>query len=166
MIITMWLLAHLAQGLIFRARPRLMQNPAPPVANQNFTDTWNEEDGKSAECYQVKREKHKTSRLKTPAGSNLLTLNSFIRDAVRGAGNRVRFKQTDRSVALHPLCSLYGMVQTGPAQVDVLAVMVWGQQSQQTGQDHIVIIIHMAEPPTTHRTSAAHIGQKSHHHHQ
>lgn len=29
--------AHLAQGFIFRARPRLRQNPAPPVANQKRT---------------------------------------------------------------------------------------------------------------------------------
>lgn len=33
---------YLAHGLIFRARPRLIQKPAPPVANQNLTDTWNE----------------------------------------------------------------------------------------------------------------------------
>lgn len=30
----------LAQGLILSASPLLMQNPAPPVANQNFTETW------------------------------------------------------------------------------------------------------------------------------
>lgn len=29
---------YLAHGLIFSARPRLIQNPAPPVANQNFVD--------------------------------------------------------------------------------------------------------------------------------
>lgn len=28
---------YLAHGLILRARPLLRQNPAPPVANQNFT---------------------------------------------------------------------------------------------------------------------------------
>lgn len=28
---------HLAHGLIFSARPRLTQNPAPPVANQKLT---------------------------------------------------------------------------------------------------------------------------------
>lgn len=28
---------HLAHGLIFRASPRLMQKPAPPVANQKWT---------------------------------------------------------------------------------------------------------------------------------
>lgn len=30
-------LLYLAHGLIFRARPRLMQKPAPPVANQKLT---------------------------------------------------------------------------------------------------------------------------------
>lgn len=28
---------YLAHGLIFNASPRLMQKPAPPVANQKFT---------------------------------------------------------------------------------------------------------------------------------
>lgn len=32
--------SHLAHGLIFKARPRLTQNPAPPVANQKFTAFW------------------------------------------------------------------------------------------------------------------------------
>lgn len=30
---------YLAHGLIFSARPLLIQKPAPPVANQNLTDT-------------------------------------------------------------------------------------------------------------------------------
>ncbi|TNN49582.1 hypothetical protein EYF80_040200 [Liparis tanakae] len=45
---------------------------------------------------------------------------------------------------------LDGMIQTGPAQVDILAVVVGGEQPQQAGQDDVVIIIHVAEPPTTH----------------
>lgn len=32
--------AYLAHGLIFRASPRLMQKPAPPVANQKCTGRW------------------------------------------------------------------------------------------------------------------------------
>ena len=32
-------MTYLAQGLIFSARPLLIQKPAPPVANQNLTDT-------------------------------------------------------------------------------------------------------------------------------
>lgn len=32
--------AHLAHGTIFLASLRLMQNPAPPVANQKRTDFW------------------------------------------------------------------------------------------------------------------------------
>lgn len=31
---------HLAHGPIFRASPRLMQKPAPPVANQKCTGLW------------------------------------------------------------------------------------------------------------------------------
>lgn len=34
--------AHLAQGTIFLASLWLMQNPAPPVANQKRTDFWRE----------------------------------------------------------------------------------------------------------------------------
>lgn len=34
--------AYLAQGIIFLASLRLMQNPAPPVANQKRTDFWRE----------------------------------------------------------------------------------------------------------------------------
>lgn len=33
---------------------------------------------------------------------------------------KVKKKLAYRSIALHPLCSLYGVVQTGPAQVYVL----------------------------------------------
>lgn len=31
---------YLAQGVIFKARPRLTQKPAPPVANQKLTGLW------------------------------------------------------------------------------------------------------------------------------
>lgn len=34
--------AHLAHGTILLASLRLMQNPAPPVANQKRTDFWRE----------------------------------------------------------------------------------------------------------------------------
>lgn len=64
-----------------------------------------------------------------------------------------RGRQTDRSVTLDPLCSLDSMVQTGPAQVDILAVVVGGEQPQQAGQDDVVIVIHVAEPPATHTVS-------------
>lgn len=63
---------------------------------------------------------------------------------------------TDRSVTLDPLCSLYWMIQTGPAQVDILAVVVGGEQPTQTGQDDVVIIIHVAEPPSKHTQTHAH----------
>ncbi len=55
-----------------------------------------------------------------------------------------------RSVALDPLRNLYGMIQTGSAQINVLGVRIRRQQLQQTGQDHIVIIIHVTEPPEEH----------------
>lgn len=58
-------------------------------------------------------------------------------------------KLTHQTVTLDPLCSLYRVIQTGPAQVDVLAVVVRREQLQQAGQDHVVVIIHVAEPPTT-----------------
>ena len=62
----------------------------------------------------------------------------------------MKCEQTDRSITLDPLCCLDWMVQTGPAQVHILAVVVGGEQLQQAGQDHVVIIIHVAEPPDTH----------------
>jgi hypothetical protein len=38
-----WLLTYLTHGAIFKASLRLMQKPAPPVANQNCTSLWEEE---------------------------------------------------------------------------------------------------------------------------
>lgn len=46
-----------------------------------------------------------------------------------------------------PLRGLDGPVQAGLAQVDVLCVRVTGQQPQQGPHVHVVIIIHVAEPP-------------------
>lgn len=73
-------------------------------------------------------------------------------DRTTDGRNGERDKRTDtgcthRSVTLDPLCSLYGVVEAGPAQVNILGVLEGGQQLQQTGYNHIVIIIHMAEPP-------------------
>lgn len=42
--------AHLAQGTIFLASLWLMQNPAPPVANQKRTDFWRETPESTAEA--------------------------------------------------------------------------------------------------------------------
>lgn len=39
------------------------------------------------------------------------------------------------------------MIQAGPAHVDVLAVVIGGEQLQQAGQDHVVIVVHVAKPP-------------------
>lgn len=38
----LWGFAYLAHGAIFKASWRLMQKPAPPVANQNCTSLWEE----------------------------------------------------------------------------------------------------------------------------
>lgn len=39
------------------------------------------------------------------------------------------------------------MIQAGPAHVDVLAVVIGGEQLQQAGKDHVVIVVHVAKPP-------------------
>lgn len=58
-----------------------------------------------------------------------------------------RWELTDRAVVLDPLGSLDRMIQAGPAHVDVLAVVIGGEQLQQAGKDHVVIVVHVAKPP-------------------
>lgn len=48
-----------ATGVIFMARALLMQNPAPPVANQNFTFCCNR---KTQECQFVTEEKREKKK--------------------------------------------------------------------------------------------------------
>lgn len=98
-----------------------MQKPAPPVANQNLTDTWKE------------------TNIIEQLGDVLLfkpILNTLM-----------RCELTDRAVILDPLGSFDRMIQAGPAHVDVLAVVIGGEQLQQAGKDHVVIVVHVAEPP-------------------
>ena len=118
---------HLAHGLIFRASPRLMQKPAPPVANQKWTGRC----GRGS----VVRLPDPTARLRggcrpsNPRGTGLCGWN------------------THHLGLADPLRGLDGPVQAGLAQVDVLCVRVTGQQPQQGPHVHVVIIIHVAEPP-------------------
>lgn len=111
---------YLAHGLIFSARPRLIQNPAPPVANQNLVDI-------------LKVKKDKTS-LYYPFFFTIFFTWS-------------KHRQTHRAVIFDPLSSFNWMIQAGTAQVDVLAVVVWGEQMQQARKNHVVIVIHVAKPP-------------------
>lgn len=63
------------------------------------------------------------------------------------ASKHRRCQQTYRAIIFDPLRSFNGMIQAGPAQVDILAVVVGREQLQQTRQDHIVIVIHVTKPP-------------------
>lgn len=68
-------------------------------------------------------------------------------------------EQTDRAVISDPLGSFNRMIQAGPAQVDILAVVVGGEQLQQARKDHVVIVVHVAKPPGKRQT---HTQKKSH----
>lgn len=117
---------HLAHGLIFRASPRLMQKPAPPVANQKWT----------GRC-------GRGQRLETPPppqATRAPPASSPPSPGVCGCS-------THHLVLADPLRGLDGPVQAGLADVDVLRVWVAGQQPQQGPHVDIVVVIHVAEPP-------------------
>lgn len=46
-----------------------------------------------------------------------------------------------------PLRGLDGALQAGPADVDVVCVRVLRQQPQQRAHVHVVVVVHVAEPP-------------------
>lgn len=115
---------HLAQGLIFKASPRLIQKPAPPVANQKLTGLCNGETKTSA------------SVLNTPPH----LYNQCI--------YKLRiFWKTYHLVVPKSFCGFNWPVQAGFANVHILSVRVVGQQLHQCLHIHIVIIIYMTEPP-------------------
>jgi len=115
--------SHLAQGLIFKASPRLIQKPAPPVANQKLTGLCNGETKTSA------------SVLNTPHIYNQCICRFRI------------FWKTYHLVVPKSFCGFNWPVQAGFANVHILSVRVVGQQLHQCLHIHIVIIIHMTEPP-------------------
>lgn len=119
---------HLAQGLIFRASPRLMQKPAPPVANQKWT-------GRCGRGHMVRLPDPSPQAAGTPPAPP------------RSLGAGLCGRNTHHLALADPLCGLDGPVQAGLAEVDVLRVRVAGQQLQQGPHVHVVIIIHVAEPP-------------------
>ena len=120
-------LTHLAQGLIFRASPRLMQKPAPPVANQKWT-------GRCGRGHVVRLPDPPPQAAGTPPASTPLSAGLCGRD-------------THHLALADPLRGLDGPVQAGLAQVDVLRVRVADQQPQQGPHVHVVVVVHVAEPP-------------------
>lgn len=112
--------SYLAQGLIFSASPRLIQNPAPPVANQKCTG-----------CCE--------------RGTNAVRQQLLLHPAqTRPAPNS---PHAHHLVLADPLRSLDGPVQAGLPDVDVLCVGVAGEQLHQHPHVHVVVIVHVAEPP-------------------
>lgn len=166
---------HLAQGLILRARPLLRQNPAPPVANQNLTEvTWG---GGAAiralrpahpeACSSATHRGSPARWPKLPGRNGWGCPRSPVASApptapphwpqlwTRGWDTCWGLPSllclpgpgTHGSTSLDPLGSLDGVVQAGPPQVDVLAGREAGQQVQQAIGVHVVVVIHVAEPP-------------------
>lgn len=135
-------MTYLAHGLIFSARPLLMQKPAPPVANQNLTDTWNETQTHQPAVRCVKKKTDVYHINPVTEGALKPGFKKIISSICRGNRNTccyiiiylsISCKLTDWSVTLDSLCSLYRVIQTGPAQVDVLAVVVGREHLQQAG---------------------------------
>jgi len=117
--------SYLAHGLIFSASPRLIQNPAPPVANQKCTGCCKRGEATAVRPPPADRGANPSPNAASP---NLAPLPHHL-------------------VLADSLRSLDGPVQAGLPDVDVLRVGVAGEQLHQRPHVHVVVIVHMAEPP-------------------
>lgn len=115
-------LTHLAQGLIFSAKPLLRQKPAPPVANQKLTGLCNLE----------------KMDLEPSAISSLFS--DLMRITIAAVVS------THHLTVTKSFGGLDGPVQAGFANVDVMSVRVVGEQLHQGPRVHVVVVVHVTEP--------------------